>query len=78
MQPCDTKLNCISVVLIFRDIEDSLATLSEGNLNHASGNDGSGKRGAEEVDVLVNGVALNGSCKHYYRGYDAVCVTYGR
>jgi len=37
-----------------------LATLSEGDLHHTSGNDGSGERGTEEVDVLVDGVTLNG------------------
>jgi hypothetical protein len=38
----------------------SLAALSESDLDHASGNDRSSKRGTEEVDVLVDGVALNG------------------
>lgn len=40
--------------------ENLLATLSEGDLHHTSGNDGSGERGTEEVDVLVDGVTLNG------------------
>lgn len=40
---------------------DSLAALSLGDLNHASGDDGSGKGGTEKVDVLVDGIALHGS-----------------
>lgn len=36
-----------------------LATLSESNLHHTSGNDGSGERGTEKVDVLIDGVTLN-------------------
>lgn len=41
---------------------NSLASLSESNLDHASCNDGSGKRSTEKVNVLVDGVTLDGGC----------------
>jgi hypothetical protein len=40
----------------------SLASFPLGNLDHASGNDGSSERGTEEVDSLVDSVALDGGC----------------
>jgi hypothetical protein len=40
---------------------DSLASLPLGDLDHASGDDGSSERSSEEVDTLVDSVTLNGS-----------------
>lgn len=36
------------------------AALLAGNVNLGAGNDGSGERGTEKVDILVDGVALDG------------------
>lgn len=40
----------------------SLASFPLSYLDHASGNDRSSERGTEEVDSLVDGVALDGGC----------------
>lgn len=40
-------------------MRDSSATLGLSDLDHAPGNDGAGKRCSEEVDVLVDAIALD-------------------
>lgn len=43
---------------------NSLARLPLGDLDHASGDDGPSERGSEEVDSLVDSVALDSGCEN--------------
>jgi len=48
------------VALAGAAVRDGKAALLFGDSNLAAGDDGAGERGAEEVDVFVNGIALDG------------------
>lgn len=41
-------------------VRDKVATLLDGGLDHASGDNGTGKGSTEEVNVLIDSVTLNG------------------
>lgn len=49
------------VTLAGTTMRDIVATFLDGGLNHASGNNGTSEGSTKEVDVLVDGITLNGS-----------------
>jgi hypothetical protein len=54
------------ITLASASVRDKLATLTSGNLNLLAGNDGTSKRGAEEVDGFVDGVGLDGGEDEFF------------